>query len=89
MRLSVFFILLIICLFLSPDCYSWDWGFDKKEEKYFSKVENDNGSILKKMFVYYKKNISEKRGGICPMYPSCSRFMYESVNEYGFFVGFS
>jgi len=79
--IRTFFILLLIpvivtsCTTLPPT------------DRNISGKNSDSGSLLLAFYHGPLNHLNGVRRGQCPMYPSCSRYCYESLKKHGFLVG--
>jgi len=93
--------ILIVCLFLLSDIIHPQqensvWGFKKPDynlhthevKKEYTYSFDSPADFLTIPVIYtYWFAISEPDGDNCPFYPSCSSFLVEGIQSYGFFRG--
>jgi len=84
-------------LFLSSVlCAFWDEDAADKEYDSFNEEKLENALLNQDSYLeytalvfirFYQKNISGKSGAQCVFYPSCSRFSFFAINNFGLLEG--
>lgn len=75
---------------LSGELYgqSFEWGGGWDSKGLANRIESSASlSLPEKIIRYYQKNVSPLQGPRCPCYPSCSAYVLDAIEKYGFLQG--